>query len=108
MKHALMGRLVLAAAVALPLTGAHAQGPSEAERQLLIENLIEADVNSDGVLTRREFEALINLNAADNLGRAAMIVRTGRYDRAFVRIDANGDGIVTQSEMQTLAQQMRV
>ncbi|MBV0913813.1 EF-hand domain-containing protein [Anianabacter salinae] len=100
-----IGHLALAAAVVLSVTGAHAQSPSDAERQLMVENLVQADANSDGVLTRQEFETLINLNAADNLGRAAMIVRTGSYGRAFGRIDANGDGVATQSEMQALMQQ---
>lgn len=105
MKHAIFGRLALAAALVTTVTAAHAQSPSAAERQLMLENIIAADANSDGVLTRREFEVLINLNAADNLGRAAMIVRSGQYDRAFGRIDANGDGVLTQSELQALAQQ---
>lgn len=107
MKHAIIAGLALATAFVLPVTGASAQSPSEAQRQLMAENLSEADANSDGVLNRTEFEVLIKLNAADNLGRAAMIVRTGQYDRVFKRIDANGDGILTQSELQTLAQQMQ-
>lgn len=105
MKYAILGRLALVAAAVLPMSGAHAQSLSEAERQLMIDNLMEADANADGAISRHEFEVLIKLNAADNLGRAAMIVRTGSYDRAFGRIDGNADGVVTQSEMQALAQQ---
>jgi len=105
MKHAIMGRLALVVALVLPLSGAHAQSPSEADRQLMIENLMEADANSDGVLTRSEFEVLIDLNAADNLGRAEMIARSGRYSMAFGRIDANGDGVLMQSELQAMVQQ---
>jgi Ca2+-binding EF-hand superfamily protein len=105
MKREIIGCLAVAASLALSASGAQAQSPSEAERQLMVENLIEADANSDGALSRSEFEVLINLNAADNLGRAAVIVRTGRYDRAFSRIDANGDGYLSQSELQSMVEQ---
>lgn len=107
MKHPIIRHLVLAAACVLPWTAAYAQSPSEADRALLVENLAEADANADGALDRTEFEVLINLNAADNLGRAAMIVRTGRYGTVFSRIDANADGLLTQPEMEALAQQMQ-
>ena len=66
---------------------------------------MQADANGDAMLNRSEFETLIKLNAADNLGRASMIVQSGRYGMAFGRIDANSDGVLPQSEIQALAQQ---
>lgn len=107
MTHSTFGLFTLIATFALSATGAHAQSPSDAQKQLLAENVMQADANADSMLSRGEFETLIRLNAADNLGRAATIVRTGRFDTAFGRIDANGDGVVTQAEMQALAQQVR-
>ncbi|MEO0624224.1 MAG: hypothetical protein AAFU49_06360 [Pseudomonadota bacterium] len=77
---------------------------SEAQRQLAAENFMQADVNADGALTRSEFRTLIDLNAEDGLGRAAMVKRFGRYDTAFGRVDQNCDGLVTPEEMKTLAE----
>ena len=107
MKHPIIGRLAVVAGIVLPLTGAYAQSPSETERQLMIENLVESDANSDGELSPGEFEALIRLNAADDLGAAKTIVRSGRYAMAFERADTNGDGVVSQSEIQALAQRLQ-
>lgn len=107
MKHAITGHLVLAAAFVLLAAGVQAQGLTEAERQLMYMNLAQADADADTAISRSEFEVLMNLNAADNIGRAALIVRTGRYDMAFDRIDANGDGFLTEVELQAMAQQVQ-
>ena len=42
-------------------------------------------------------------SVADNLGRAAMVVRTGAYAQAFNRLDKNSDGAVSREEIQDLA-----
>ena len=76
---------------------------SNAEKQKLAQNVLEADGNDDGALTRNEFKRLIDLNAADKLGRAEQIRSRGLYDRAFQRLDGNGDGFLTRQEMQALA-----
>ena len=55
------------------------------------------------MLTRGEFEKLIQLNAQANIGQAAQIVRFGRYDMAFNRVDADRNGLVTPQELQALA-----
>lgn len=98
----LMTFVILAAA---PLSAASAQGMSEADRRKLIENILEADADKNGALTQGEFETLIRLNAADNLGRAKLVVRAGAYGKAFNRLDKNSDGAVTREEMQELAEQ---
>lgn len=107
MTHSTVGRVAFVASLALSTAAAKAQAPSGAERRLLAENVLQADANGDAVRNRSEFETLIRLNAEDELGRAAMIVRSGRFDMAFRRIDANGDGLVIQSELQALAQHMQ-
>ena len=59
------------------------------------------------VLARRpdEFRAFIDANARDNVGRASTVKRFGAYDRAFNRVDQDGSGTVTWSEiMQGLAE----
>ena len=58
-----------------------------------------ADANGDGQLDRTEFPALIDANAARNIGRAAMVKRFGAYERAFKTADQNDDGVVPWSEI---------
>lgn len=94
----------LIAALALPMA-VQAQEMSAADRQKLLQNAAQADGNNDGYLNRSEFEKLIDLNAADDLGRAARIKKSGRYGMVFNRLDANGDGFLTQQEMQQAADQ---
>lgn len=103
MKPNLMARLVCAASVVLPLSGLQAQTMSDADKQKLAENYVQADADGDKALTRSEFHSLLALNAQDNLGRAGQIVKFGRQDMAFNRIDADRDGLVTQQELQALA-----
>lgn len=72
------------------------------ENQLAVENYQQADANGDGVLVYAEFAALIDLNAADGVGNAAMVSSRGWHARAFKRIDANDDGIVSPEELQAV------
>ena len=98
------GCVTLGVSLALSFTAAHAQTLSPAEQQLMAQNLAQADANADGALSQSEFEMLINLNAEDDLGRAARILRTGRYATAFARIDTNGDGFLTEAELRAMVQ----
>ncbi len=70
-----------------------------ADRTSAQENFKQADGNEDGKLTRSEFRKFIDANATDDIGRASMIKRFGAYDRAFARVDANKDGLVTPKEL---------
>ncbi|WP_109354533.1 EF-hand domain-containing protein [Sphingorhabdus sp. EL138] len=70
-----------------------------ADRTAAQENFSQADGNEDGQLTKSEFRKFINANAADDIGRASTIKRFGAYDRAFERVDANKDGLVTPKEL---------
>lgn len=96
--------LTVAAIAAVPVSAAQAQEMSGADRQALIANFLQADINNDGALYLSEFELLMKLNADDNLGRASMVVRTGAYGQAFNRLDTNRDGAVTREEIQALAE----
>ncbi len=95
--------MAAAALAAVSVSAAHPQNMSGADRQEMIANFLQADSNNDGMLYRSEFELLMKLNAADNLGRASMVVRTGAYARVFNRLDKNGDGAVTREEIQEFA-----
>ena len=96
--------LAVAVLAAVPVSAAHAQEMSGAERQEMIANFLQADTNNDGMLYRSEFELLMRFNAEDNLGRASMVVRTGAYGQVFKRLDKNGDGAVSREEIQELAE----
>lgn len=107
MKPTLNLMLANIAFLVVSMTAADAQNMSSADRQKLLENITQADANSDGMVTRGEFETLIRLNAEDQLGRAARIQNAGQTTRVFKRIDANGDGVLTQQELQAMAEQAR-
>lgn len=98
----LLAVTVLAAA---PMSAAHAQNMSGAEKQAMLENMLKADTNNDGILYLSEFEMLMKLNAEDDLGKSAIVVRTGAYGRVFKRLDANGDGALTKEEAQQFAEE---
>ena len=97
--------VVVAVLAAAPFSAAQAQEMSAAEKQAMIENMLQADTNNDGILYLSEFELLIKLNAEDGLGKAALIKRTGAYEKAFKTVDSNGDGAVTKEEAQKLAEE---
>ncbi|MEL6837821.1 MAG: hypothetical protein AAFP85_00930 [Pseudomonadota bacterium] len=83
----------------LEMGPAMAQTMSTTDRNKLTENVAKADANGDGAFSADEFRQLIDLNAADGLGQADRIRRAGLYDRAFRRLDADGDGLLTRQEM---------
>ena len=92
--YALAKLLAASLAMALPAAAQNAE--------LGAENYMQADANGDGVLVYAEFATFIDLNAADGLGNAARVSSRGMHARAFERVDANGDGIVSPQELQAL------
>ncbi|MEO0643313.1 MAG: EF-hand domain-containing protein [Pseudomonadota bacterium] len=99
---AIMKKLILIPALAFAgiATGAAAENPNE---KAAAENFKQADANDDGKLSKSEFRKFIDLNAEDNLGRAATVKSFGMYDTAFGRVDANKDGYVTSDELKATA-----
>lgn len=89
----------------VPFSAALAQEMSDADKRALLENILLADTNNDGMLFLSEFEALIKLNADDGLGKAAQIQRAGISEVLFKKLDGNGDGALTKEEAQALAQE---
>jgi hypothetical protein len=89
---ALLGSALLAPAQTI------AQSPHLAQ-----ENYRQADADSDGVLVQAEFARFIDLNAEDDLGRAARISARGMHAQAFRRVDGNRDGRVTPTELQAMS-----
>ena len=92
--------LILAALTGASFTMTLPAAAQDAERGA--ENYREADANGDGVLVYAEFATFIDLNAADGLGNAAKVSSRGMHARAFARIDANGDGVVSPQELQAI------
>ncbi|MEM7776144.1 MAG: hypothetical protein AAF732_11095 [Pseudomonadota bacterium] len=72
---------------------------TERNREQAKANFIQADVNQDQHLDLGEFTTFINLNADHGLGNTAMIRRLGLHSRAFSKVDANGDGVVSADEL---------
>jgi hypothetical protein len=71
---------------------------------LAAQNYRQADANKDGVLDQAEFAMFIDLNAADGLGKAARVRSRGMHAEAFRRVDGNGDGRVTPTELRAMSQ----
>ena len=105
MKPVMTHLIAVTAFAIIPVTAAHAQNMSGEERQEMIANFLQADTNNDGALYASEFELLMKLSAEDNLGRAAMVVRTGAYEQAFTRLDMNNDGAISREEIQAFAEE---
>jgi hypothetical protein len=80
-------------------TATHNARAAETDQEKAAANFQLADANSDNALSKSEFMTFIDLNAAAKLGRAEQIKKNRRYDTAFSRADANGDGAVTRAEM---------
>ncbi|MEL7344391.1 MAG: hypothetical protein AAFN59_05955 [Pseudomonadota bacterium] len=72
------------------------------DAELGAENYRQADANGDGLLVYAEFATFIDLNAADGIGNAARVSSRGLHARAFERVDANNDGMVTPQELQAV------
>ncbi|MEM6664035.1 MAG: hypothetical protein AAF666_17875 [Pseudomonadota bacterium] len=95
------------ASVSLSFTGFLPASAASSQQDMLAENVQKADANGDGALTLDEFTALIDLNAADGIGRAGVIKRMGRESTAFGRIDANADGLISIEELSAMAAQFK-
>ncbi len=91
----LLGGLLVAAA------GAQAQGAGGSPDPRVAENFTQADTDANGALSNSEFHAFIDLQAEDGIGRSRQIVRFGKQDTAFGKLDADGDGEVTRAEFET-------
>jgi hypothetical protein len=68
------------------------------------QNYRQADADNDGVLVQAEFATFIDLNAADGLRNAARVRSRGLHAQTFRRVDGNGDGRVTPTELQAVSQ----
>lgn len=88
---ALMGASL---AIALPAAAQQAE--------LSAENYRQADANDDGLLDYTEFTTFIDLSAADGIGNTPLVSSRGMHARAFARVDANGDSVVSPEELQAL------
>lgn len=91
--------IVLAGIAVFVLSPEVAWAQANADRATARANFRQADANGDGRLNRREFRAFIDANAEDGLSLSSTVRRFGAYDRAFARVDSNGDGIVTSGEL---------
>lgn len=96
-----MKKTILAATAlsALMASNAALAQNSDAERAAARLNFQQSDANDDGELNAAEFRAFINANADDDIGRAGMVRRFGAYDRAFSRVDGDGNGSITPAEL---------
>jgi len=99
-KNSAFRKVALSLSVGLAVaTATHHSHAAETDQEKAAANFQLADANSDDALSKSEFTTFIDLNAAAKLGRAELIRKNRRYDTAFSRADANGDGAVTRAEM---------
>lgn len=104
---------LLVPALAIPTNAAAGQAdaitqspPLDNAKRLQVQtNFKTADVDKNDQLNLAEFKIFINLNADQNLGQAISVRRFGIYTKAFKKLDANGDGILTKHEIATQVQQ---
>ena len=104
---------LLVPALAIPTNAAAGQAdaitqspPLDNAKRLQVQtNFKTADVDRNDQLNLAEFKIFINLNADQNLGQAISVRRFGIYTKAFKKLDANGDGILTKHEIATEVQQ---
>ena len=104
---------LLVPALAIPTNAAAGQAdaitqspPLDNAKRLQVQtNFKTADVDNNDQLNLAEFKIFINLNADQNLGQAISVRRFGIYTKAFKKLDANGDGILTKHEIATQVQQ---
>ncbi|MBU2358756.1 MAG: hypothetical protein KKB02_07505 [Alphaproteobacteria bacterium] len=68
-------------------------------QEMAAANFRLADADANNGLSAAEFAAFIDLNAAQNIGRAGRVKAAGAYGQAFARLDRNGDGLVSPDEL---------
>ena len=76
-----------------------ASGEDNQDNTISAEHLQLADANADGSLTKEEFKRFVELEAEDDIGMSKRIIRFSAYNRAFGRLDADGNGAVTLQEI---------
>ena len=104
---------LLVPALAIPTNAAAGQAdaitqspPFDNAKRLQVQtNFKTADADRNDQLNLAEFKIFVNLNADQNLGQAISVRRFGIYTKAFKKLDANGDGILTKHEIATQVQQ---
>ena len=62
-----------------------------------------ADTNADQRLSYTEFAVFVDLGAAAGLGRLPQLSARGLHQRAFDRLDRNGDQSITPDELRAVA-----
>tara|TARA_B100001123_G_scaffold207498_2_gene234962 strand:- start:2687 stop:2998 length:312 start_codon:yes stop_codon:yes gene_type:complete len=65
-------------------------------------NFLVADEDSNNRLDKKEFFKFVAVNANANIGPFAMIHSNNMHERAFSRMDSDGDGTININELRTL------
>ena len=82
------------------LLGANASTALADTAEIAAQTFQAADTNADQMLNYAEFAVFVDLGAAAGLGRLPQISARGMHQRAFDRLDRNGDQLITHDEMQ--------
>ena len=91
--------LLLALASPAAAQGAATSAADPKKQRKGVENFLKADKDEDGLLSRREFKKLIDLNARSNLGEADNIARTNKYSIVFSLLDTDRDKSISLNEL---------
>ena len=91
--------LIVAAASCLICSGSVQGEHHEKAATLLRSNFLSVDVDQSGTLDKKEFKEFVIANSKADIGPFPMIDAGNMHERAFLRMDSNGDGQVGMDEL---------
>ena len=91
--------LIVAAVSGLICSGSAQGEHHEKAATLLRSNFLSVDFDQNGTLDKKEFKEFVIANSKADIGPFPMIDAGNMHERAFLRMDSNGDGQVGMDEL---------
>ncbi len=93
---------IIIATAAFFLTSSTIADHHEIAASPIMANFLTSDEDSNNSLDKKEFYKFVSANADAEIGPFARIHSNNMHDRAFSRMDRDGDGTINISELRTL------